>query len=270
MMRGQWAVLLLIMGALSASGAPIKPLDARGGDPRAAWRRLGPEAKEAFVLGLMAGIEEGTEVIGKEPPTRGAGEHFVADVVETLDAFFEDGAHAYTPWRAAAVGALRENGMDSALLTTTAAVDSLRDASRAAWLADHPKAARRARRRAAGAAHLPVAAEPGPSGSGCLQFQEWLLAEFQLAEGMGDSALMEKMDSGEVELANGTVTIVAGETREHREHLFHDVFFHFVGRDVGSTADSCTAVVVLVDGIPTRLDGLPQSVRNRSRRRRRN
>ncbi len=267
MRRWGWLLLLALFVVPRARGAPVKPLNERGGDPRAAWQRLGPEAKEAFILGLLAGFEESAAVAEKPPLAGVEARDLVARVTDDLDAFYADGSNAYTPWLAAAVGALRDNGVDSAFLPAAAAIDSLRDAARAAWLAAHPKAARRARRRAAGAAHLPVAAQPASRGNGCQQFQEWILAEFQRSDGLDDSALLEKIAAGKVEVAGGKVTIESGETREHRDHVFQDVLFHFMSRDTSATADSCTAVVVLVDGVPARLDGVPQLVRNRARRR---
>ncbi|MAE70069.1 MAG: hypothetical protein CME06_06330 [Gemmatimonadetes bacterium] len=251
-MRRYLAVLSLVLAAVAIARAE-KRIDERGGEPRAAWRRLGPEAKQTYLLGVVQGIE----ILEEEPaewPT-------VEELVAALDAFFEDGANAYTPWSAAAQIALREAVPDWRPLGAPESLEKVAQSARAEWLSEHPKAARRARRGAGGDARLP-AADPAKLGADlCAGFHRWLLREFQAAGDSADSALLEKLDAAAVELPGGRAVVFAGAASTHREHRFEDRILRFFPRD--QEAAACSAVVVLVDGRPTRLDGVPVAERRR-------
>lgn len=243
-------LLLVCLFYLPALAAPIKPVDERGGDPRSAWRRLGPEAKEAFVVGLQLGLTKATELqLNVEPDAE------TETIVAAIDLFYEDGTNTFTPWWAAVFGEV---------LADSLAVGPLHDQARTEWLADHPKAAQRARRGSGNAARLPRAESGARKGSICSEFQRWLYSEFLAAEGRGDAALVEKILAGGAEVAGGRVQIEAGEVREHRERRFEDYLFHFVATD--TSASSCDAVVVFVDGVPTRVDGIPETIRKKAQR----
>ncbi len=234
-----------------------KRIDVRGGEPRAAWRRLGPEAKQTYLLGVVHGIE----IVGESPvdwPT-------LENLRVAVDAFFEDGSNAYTPWSAAAEIALREQAPDWVGEGAPESPDEVAESARAEWLSEHPKAARRARRGAGSEARLPSVDPEKVEVDLCDGFHEWLLREFHAAGESTDSALLEKLAEAEVELPGGRAVVVAGVGSTHREHLFEDRVLRFFPRD--QEAPACSAVVVLVDGLPTRLDGIPIALRRRVKHR---
>ena len=258
--RAAWA--LAAAALLATAPAPAeKRIDERGGDPRAAWWRLGPEAKEAFVLGVVEGLRAALP-LGVEEPSDWPG---VAVLVSGVDSLYAEADHAYTPWSAAAEIELRRTLTRWPWDATPVTLDQLGAEARAAWLADHPKAARRARRGAGEESRLPRADPRAAEQDHCAVFQEWLLREFVAAEGAAEGAadapLQEKLRAGAVELPQGRAVVVAGPVHTHRELRFEDLLVRFEPR--ADEAAACSATVVLVDGTPTRLDGIPASIRRR-------
>lgn len=251
----KWIAIGVSLWCAAIAGAAT--LEDRGDVPRDAWMRLGPESKEAYVLGMVAGLDEATDVADGDLPNRkrlSAG-----DIARRIDEFYEaDAEHRFVPWRHACVGALREVGIASDHLTLPEEVDEAIEQAAAAWLAAHPAIARRARDPdATRPPKLPTGRPRDP----CMEFHGWLLENLALGATGEDSPLALQLDNEDLRVAGGVVRVAPGGDGIRGDHAVADVLVHW------SDADSteCVATVVYIDGVPTRVDGIPGSTRRRYR-----
>lgn len=231
-------------------------LDERAQTPSDSWRVLGPDTRAAFLMGFVSGVQEAAWI--EDPRSAPVQMPHVEPVISAMDSLYAEESARFIPWRVVASQALDRVGFAHPLVTPAGGHEEARTRGESLWLANHPRAARLARRKG----NAPPAPLETRRVDPCRTFHGWLLEAMASAEGSPSSALALQLELGRVELEGGQARVVAREPRNFREHAFEDVEVVF---DVGDSV-TCAATVVLVDRAPTRVDGIPAAARRRFRK----
>ena len=94
-----------------------------------------------------------------------------------------------------------------------------------------------------------------------MEFHRWLLEGLALGAADPDAPLAMQLARDSVEVAGGFARVTDRAATEREGHEWADIRVEWTASD----STDCSAIVVFIDGIPTRVDGVPSGTRRRFR-----